>query len=132
MIGVAVRSLAGCRLVVSFVLATVGVACLASCGSATGAAASAASAGWSVLGSGQSGTRSEVPWHAIGSGRALADYWATKSGKAPTGPASLYLVDPRGGSTHCSGGRPSPFCDVAGLRAALEALARDALAVVAL
>ncbi len=57
-------------------------------------------AGARVLGAGQTGSRSRVPWSKIGPGWALALYSASSGGegrKPKTGPATLYLVDPQGG-----------------------------------
>jgi hypothetical protein len=48
-----------------------------------------------VLGPGQTGTRSAIPWSKVGPGWALANYTTGTGAKA--GPVALYLVDPQGG-----------------------------------
>jgi hypothetical protein len=53
-----------------------------------------------VLGAGQVGPRSAVPWRRVGPGWVLADYWNgrfAEAGKPVAAAATLYLVDPAGG-----------------------------------
>ena len=54
-----------------------------------------------LLGAGQTGTRTQVPWAKLGPGWVLAEYSASvspdSSAKPRLGPVSLYLIDPVGG-----------------------------------
>jgi TolB protein len=92
------------RAAAAVLAAAVASAGLVAAGGGAGAAAAAghrASPGsGTVLGAGQAGARSAVPWRRVGPGWVLAEYWNGRyaaAGKAVAAPASLYLVDPAGG-----------------------------------
>jgi hypothetical protein len=63
-------------------------------------AVSAATGAAPVLGVGQTGTKTQVPWGRVGPAWSLAMYSARQGGegiKPKAGPSTLYLVDPAGG-----------------------------------
>jgi hypothetical protein len=78
----------------------VALAIVAAAASLTAVPLTASASPRAELGAGQIGTRTEIPWHSIGPGWALAVFSASSVGEgvpAKAGPSTLYLVDPAGG-----------------------------------
>jgi hypothetical protein len=95
------RMVIGAALTALAAAAGAGVPAMAA-SAAPGTAGNAASAAPAarMLGAGQVGSRSEVPWHSVGSGWALAMYSASSGGEGvpfKVGAYTLYLADPAGG-----------------------------------